>query len=437
MDRSASSDPRALLDACLSSAGPVTVAFSGGADSTALLLVAAQSDAARSLGLRALHVHHGLHAQADTWAAHCERVCAQLKVPLMTERVSVDPRGRGIEAAARDARYAAFARRIDGGALLLSHHADDQAETVLLRLLRGASIDGVAAMRASRRLGSGVLLRPWLTLRRADILAWLAVTAPALSWLDDPANRDAKFDRSFIRHTLLPQIDARFPAARERLTRFAAHAREQQIEIDAWAARALAACRRPDPCCLDLDALAKLSPVIRRTALRQFAHERCGAMPGVHELDRIECEVIGARVDADPQLKFADHVFRRYRRTLYLLPRSALEPLVGETTWPAGASRIDFGPLTLRAVDEHGVEAPVPCPLTVRARRGGERIQLYPGGPHRELRDVFQERAIPPWQRARTPLLCHDDELLAAIGVAKAQRLARYWPNTETCVIKV
>ncbi len=430
MDRNASSSPLPLLRACIESTrGPLTVAFSGGADSTALLVACAHSESARSMGLRALHVHHGLHQDADAWAEHCTAVAAALGIALIVERVQVDPRGQGIEAAARAARFAAFECHIDGGTLLLAQHQDDQAETVLLRLLRGAAIDGVAAMRARRSLGSGELRRPWLTLPRATILSWLRETAPMLRWLDDPANIDPKFDRSFVRHGLLPQIVARFPAARERLARFAHLAREQQDEIDRAAAQALASCRHLDRACLDLDGLAVLSPAIRRGALRQFALERYGSMPGFHELERIEREVIGAREDADPQLIVGNYVFRRYRRTLYLLPIIQTEPIVVETVWPAGAERVPYGPLTLRAMDRVGGQVAVPSTLRLCSRQGGERMQVRAGGPRRELRDLFQELSVPPWQRARTPLLYAGSTLVAAIGVIASDALANIWPG--------
>jgi tRNA(Ile)-lysidine synthase len=425
MGRSASSDPLTPLAAALATASPpFIVGFSGGADSSALLLACAQL----APDVRALHVNHGLHPDADRWEAHCRVVALRAAVTFDAVRVAVEPRGQGIEAAARAARYRAFEAAIGTGTLLLAHHRDDQAETLLLRLLRGASLDGVAAMRERRPIAGGVLLRPWLSTPRAAIAEWLRRVAPDLPCIDDPANVDSSFDRSIVRHQWLPLIEARFPSARERLARFAAHARDSQALLDREAAVALAAVRRLDPSILDLDAWQALMPALRRLVLRRFAVEQCGELPGFHTLQRIENEVIGARLDAEPILAFAGSEFRRYRRSLYLRPRAAYRPLRSVLHWPAGSSRLCLGEHgSLIAIDRDGAETAVPVGLDLRPRCGGERLRYR--GMHRELRDLFQQSATPPWERERTPLLYAGDELVAAVGVAHGERLSDLWPG--------
>ena len=215
--------------------GPLVVGYSGGMDSSLLLHCAARSAVARARGLRALHVHHGLHPDADAWAVQAQARAQALGIACNLVRVQVDPRGQGIEAAAREARLAAFASALAaGGAMLLAHHQDDQAETLLLRLLRGASVDGLGAMRAVRAHGAGLILRPWLDQPRA--LLRQAAQELGIAWVEDPANVDPKFDRSWLRQQAWPLLAARFPALGERLARLAGHAASVSDEIETLAA---------------------------------------------------------------------------------------------------------------------------------------------------------------------------------------------------------
>ncbi|GAE56601.1 hypothetical protein XPR_3236, partial [Xanthomonas arboricola pv. pruni MAFF 301420] len=207
--------------------GPVLVAYSGGVDSSVLLHLLATTPRYRVTGLRAVHVHHGLHADADAWAAHCQRQCDALQVPLQVAQVQVArDSGLGLEAAARHARHVAFAAALAPGEwLALAHHRDDQAETFLLRALRASGPDGLAAMRAQRPFAAGMLWRPLLAHARAEVLAY--AQAHRLQWIEDPSNADARHDRNFLRTQLMPVLQQRWPQAAEAL------ARSAQLSADA------------------------------------------------------------------------------------------------------------------------------------------------------------------------------------------------------------
>jgi len=196
----------------------LAVGLSGGVDSVVLLHLLRELAPRHGFRLSAVHVHHGLSPNADDWARFCRKLCRGWVVPLTVRRVSVQKKGRGLEAAAREARRAAFAA-VAADAIVLAHHLDDQAETVLLNLLRGAGPRGAAAMQAAGRLGDKRLLRPLLQVRRREILAY--ARAHHLEWIEDESNRDAALARNFLRLRVGPLLEERFPRWRESLARAA------------------------------------------------------------------------------------------------------------------------------------------------------------------------------------------------------------------------
>ncbi len=430
-------DPVAALTAAIEAAvadlpqAPVWIGFSGGVDSSTLLACAAASPQVRARGLHALHVHHGLHVDADRWAEHALRFAERLAVPCAVARVRVDARGRGIEAAAREARHAAFAAALTpGAALLLAHHREDQAETLLLRMLRGASVDGLGAMRPRRAIGPGWLLRPWLAQPRAAIVA--AAGDLGIEWVEDPANQDNQHDRSYLRQQVWPLLAARFPALGERLARLADHAASVADELEQAAARVLDQCTGTNPCTLSIPGLLTLGDALFGAVLRRFARERGVAPPGFHELARLRREVLLAAVDGNPRLRWDGHEFRRYREMLYLLPQAATLPAPATVLeWPSGAGEVELpgGLGRLCAVDGDARPARVPCALGVRWRRGGERLRPTGSAHTRDLRLIFQELGVPPWQRERVPLLFDGQHLVAAVGIVADDRLGQLWPG--------
>src|SRR5690606_12981349 len=251
-------------------ARPLLVACSGGMDSGALLHLLAADAGVRQRGLRAIHVHHGLHPDADAWALHCARVCGDLDVALDVVRVEVARDcGSGLEAAARAARHAAFetALRSDE-VLVLGHHLDDQAETFLLRALRASGVDGLAAMRPWRRFGRGWMWRPLLDIPRARLLDH--ARAHGLRWIEDPSNASEAHDRNFLRRQVMPLLRTRWPHAGDAFAQAARLQRETAVLLEEPDAQALATLRTVDPHCLHVPPPATLPAARQSRVLRRW-----------------------------------------------------------------------------------------------------------------------------------------------------------------------
>lgn len=382
-------------------AGPLLVGFSGGLDSTALLNALSRDAATRAQGLRAIHVHHGLHALADDWAAHCVRFCESIGVELVVARVEVArDSGDGLEAAARKARYGAFESVLAAGEILVTaHHRDDQAETFLMRALRGSGPDGLAAMRRWRKFGAGRHWRPLLETPRDDLLTHAQLHA--LSWLEDPSNADTRHDRNFLRQRILPLLRERWPQAAASFARSAvlnADALELLLREDALA---LAMTRSVDPHALSANALLELATPRRARVLRLWI-ETLGFPPLPAEgVARIETDLLPARADARARFEWRDVVIERWRDLLHVGRRR--EPM------PAQWSREWDGSETLPlpggdSLELQGTDA-FASPCRVSARRGGERI-LLPGREHSHtLKNLLQELGVPPWEREALPLV--------------------------------
>mgnify|MGYP001213434915 CR=1 FL=1 len=402
----------ALIHAALAdSPAPVTlrVAYSGGRDSHVLLhWLAAEREAFAPHRLRAVHVDHGLNADSARWAAHCAAVCAALDVPLDLHRVDARPApGESPEAAARAARYTALASHMqDGDLLLTAHHQTDQAETVLLALLRGAGLAGTAAMPAQKRFGRGWLLRPLLDSPAGRVARY--ADEHGLAWVEDPSNRDARFDRNFLRAEALPLLARRWPAAATTLARHAAHAADAQALLDE-----IATADGADAAQITVAQLAALSPTRRRTLGRPCCPRHGAAAPSPARLDEVGRQARPAGPDRLPCVAFGDHAVRVWRGRLHLTPEP-FPPTPATRLW-----RIDT-PLELPGVGRLWAE-PV--------RGAGLRLALLGEPPALDVRfraDVggdsvrkrLQELAVPPWQRAHWPLLFRGNRLLLIAGRA-------------------
>lgn len=393
--------------------GPLRVGFSGGLDSSALLHRLAQGLAAGArTALRAIHVHHGLEPQADAWAAHCEAACAALGVGIDIVHVDVDRRsGEGLEAAARHARYAAFAAHLPvDGVLALGHHQADQAETFLLRALRASGPDGLAGIPAARPFAGGWLWRPLLAQPREALLAY--ATAHGLRWIEDPGNTRDDADRNFLRNRVLPLLRQRWPDAGAAFSTAAALQADTVALLDDEDARALADARTLDPAVLRIQPLQALpAPRLARVLRRWSASLALAPLPAS---GAAWCATTLARPadDRQPRFDWAGCRLQRWRGLLH--GGRPLPPLPDDFARPwNGAAPLHLPGGGLLSV--HG-EPPAAMPWRVHARRGGERIRL-PGRAHSHtLRHVLQALAIPPWVRAQLPLLSDADGRLLAAG---------------------
>ena len=389
--------------------GALCVAYSGGPDSTALLHALAALPEARARGLRALHVDHGLHADSAAWAVRCRLFCAGLGLDCDVVRVAVETqRGEGLEAAARYARYAAFVAQLRAGEiLLLAHHRDDQAETVLLKLLRGAGPEGLGGMRACRPLGAGLLWRPLLhAATRAQLRDYVATHA--LPCIDDPSNADTRLARNQLRHEILPRIAAHWPQARDSILHSAALSRAAADALRAQWLAAFATLHDAASGSLDAAGWLALAPALREPLLDHWLHARGLPAPSTAQRAQIERQC-GARAGQSPCIRWRGAELHVWKGRLWARAPQRAIPADWRSAWQGEPLALpDGGKLVLR--DER---ARLPAPLAVRLRQGGERIKPAGDAHTRELRDLFQQAMLPPWQRLACPLLYEGDELVA------------------------
>lgn len=391
----------------------LTLALSGGLDSVVLLhlLHALQNDLAFSL--RAVHVHHGLSPNADRWAETCGRLCDTLGLALALHRVVVDPAdAAGVEAAARRERQRVFAA-LDTDFLLTAHHRDDQAETFLLQALRGAGPKGLAAMAECRRPAGwrAVQLRPLLEVARHDLLA--CAETLGLSWIEDESNGDLRYRRNALRRRILPALAPYFPGAAATLARAAALQADAAGLLDELAA--LDAAAAIDGERLDCARLAALPAARARNLLRYFIERRGQALPSARRLGEALHQLLDARHDARVQVGLGAVELRRFRGHGYVV---AAAPPPPPRLWHGEPELAvpGWGSLCLHASPGQGLQRSrvPPGRLLLTTRAGGERLRLLPGGPARSLRNLMQERAMPPWLRERLPLLKVDGVLVWA-----------------------
>ena len=394
------------------------VAFSGGCDSHVLLHAIAALGEHVGTEVRAVHVHHGLHPAADQWLAHCQVECDRLGIELTTIRLALQPaKGDSLEAVAREGRYRAMAELLAPGDILLTaQHRDDQAETLLLQLLRGSGPSGLAAMPEQAPLGKGMLVRPLLGFGRDELIAY--ARQQELNWVEDDSNADYRFDRNYIRHELAPVLARRWPAFSKTLSRSARHCAEAQQLIDQLAISDLARVQHEDLHTLSVSALNDLPRPRCRAVLRQWLRQQGFRLPSTRKLDSILDEVLSASAGRSPLVSWLGAEVRRYRDRLFvqtpLPPHNPGRILL----WREGLS-LPAGLGGLRAerhmgggIDPERWRRGV---VEVRFRQGGERCRCQGDTMQRTLKYLFQELALPPWLRNRVPLIYLDGEL-AAVG---------------------
>ncbi|MBL8251723.1 MAG: tRNA lysidine(34) synthetase TilS [Candidatus Competibacter sp.] len=409
------------------------VAYSGGLDSHVLLhLLATHRAIGPDRALQALYVDHGLQAASADWGRHCARVCQALDVPFQAVSVAAGPSdGASPEAAARRARYAALAAALDAdAALLTAHHRDDQAETLLLQLLRGAGPRGLAAMPASARLGPGLLLRPLLDVDRADLVAY--ARAHRLRWIEDCSNADPAFDRNYLRHRVLPLLIERWPATARNLARSARLCAETADWLDAEAEADLARTATERADALHLSALRALPEIRQRNLVRHWLRRLGLPVPDHRQLRHILRDSLTAGRDRQPRVRWAGAETRRYRDRLYAMPplppHDAGRTLIWRVRadgWPAlelpGVGRLRMQATLGAGLGENALSG---GELTVRFRAGGERFQPVGRRHGQELKKLLREAGIPPWERDRLPLLFGSGSLLAVVGFGVGSRYA-------------
>ncbi len=372
--------------------------------------------------LSALHVHHGISPNADAWAEFCIKLCAQYDIPLQVERVDITclRDEHGVEAAARKMRHKAFLNQVCD-VVALAHHADDQAETLMLQLLRGAGVKGVSAMPmlkpANHQMHATV--RPLLDVSREQLHDY--ATQNGLTWIEDESNADVRYPRNFLRHQILPELAECFPHYRETIARSARHFAEAAQMMDELAQ--LDASSAFDGETLDVGALRSLGTSRAKNLLRYFLHVRGAAMPQSVQIEDMLRQLCEAREDAAVCVAFGEWEVRRYQGRIHVIPilgdfdRNVVLIWSGEAelVWPALKVRLMFSDLVGTGISVEKLKGER---ISLRLRSGGESLRLHSKGANRSLKNILQEKYVPPWQRERLPLLYRGDELVAIIGVA-------------------
>jgi tRNA(Ile)-lysidine synthase len=414
----------------------ILIGLSGGVDSVVLLHILHMLAPRFAWQLSALHVHHGISPNADAWSDFCAELCARHFISLHIERVDIAPlRGHGIEAAARKLRHAAFAEQ-SCDFVAVAHHADDQAETLLLQMLRGAGVRGASAMpQFVERTDSVPLVRPLLHCSREEILDY--AVAHQLRWIEDESNADDNYPRNFLRHRVLPLLGERFPAYRETLMRSAHHFSEASTLLDELAQQD--ATQTIEGQTLFVAALQELSLPRAKNLLRYFLHS-CGApMPQAVQLDNMMEQLCNAREDASVCIAYGEWQVRRYQgrvhalRALGSFNQGLVLPWLGEAglDWPALNARLHF-----KHVNNSGISLAklLRKPVMLRLRSGGETLRPHSKAATRTLKNILQEHHVPPWFRDRLPLLYSGDELVCVPGVAVA---AEYQADGHEAAVQV
>ncbi|PJD93679.1 MAG: tRNA lysidine(34) synthetase TilS [Legionella sp.] len=403
------------------------VGLSGGLDSTVLLDAVSACPALKDK-ITAIHVHHGISSHADQWLVHCEQYCQRIGVPIVTHRVAIGL-GANLEERARDARYQVFESYLNqNAALLLAHHQDDQSETVLLNLLRGAGIDGLSAMGEERVCGQGVVLRPFLQYPRATLE--LYARTHTLEWVEDETNGSDQWSRSYLRHYIMPLLKEKWPGATATIATAAAHCQQAKVNLEA-----LAWLDHPQMALKTLQCTPEVlaRPDRLQNVLRVWLKCHVQQALSTEQLRQIIDTVLFAREDATPCVRIQHLVIRRYRQRLYLCDEKNL--VVSDQIWQnfPNPLRLFQHSYLMAQPDPSGISIPENSQIEIKYRRGGE--QFHWRGQTKCLKKLFQDWKIPPWERAHVPLLYVNDCLMAVIGYAVTDLILFLGPSERYTMV--
>lgn len=431
---------------------PLVIAYSGGVDSQVLLHALAKLKHANKIPNRitVCHVNHGLSANASTWQLFAEKQCQKLKLTFIAHQVNIQPQPQqSLEALARDARYQALQSIfIEQSVIITGHHSDDQAETFLLALKRGAGLKGLSGMAVESKQGKDILMRPLLNISRAEIVHY--AKQQQLEWIEDESNSDTRFDRNFIRQTIMPLLNERWPSIAQTINRSSSHCLEGQLLLNEMAEQDLANCQSSEKS-LTVSELSKLSAARFNNLIRYFLAQHHCLMPSTEQLVQVYQQLL-ANEDKNPAVKVANNYLRRYKGVLYLTAdfidvsdwQTTINfldcqntALTGEIKLPDELGRLIFS-------NDQSLEVSNTC-LRIALPVNVQKVTL--GFCHsnpsclpnyrnhsRRLKKVLQELNIPPWQRKRIPFIYYDDVLVSAMGYFVCQAFV---PNKDEPSITV
>ncbi|HEX2548870.1 MAG TPA: tRNA lysidine(34) synthetase TilS, partial [Gammaproteobacteria bacterium] len=374
------------------------VAFSGGLDSHVLLHALTTYRSKNPFSLKAIHIHHGLSPNADDWLTHCENVCRDLSLECISLKITIDS-SKNIEEIARQKRYEIFQKFLaTEDVLFTAHHEDDQAETVLLQLLRGAGTKGLSAMPVQKKLGRGVHIRPFLNVSR-DALKKYALENQ-LSWIEDESNLNTDFSRNFLRHDIFPLLKKHWPSAHTALARSAKHCAEVENLLQEFVRQDLHVIMNENQQTLSIQQLKTFSKSRQTQIFRAWLQLLNLPLPSERKMEEIHQSFLSAAPDRFPLLQFGNVELRRYRDEIFAMPVLTERTLCGEYTWDFNTSLIlpQIGELTIEKKVGEGLHPSIQ-EVSVRFREGGE--YCYFRNCHQELKKLFQTWGVPPWLRSR------------------------------------
>ncbi|MDH5435783.1 MAG: tRNA lysidine(34) synthetase TilS [Gammaproteobacteria bacterium] len=396
------------------------VAFSGGMDSHVLLHSMVQLRASNpEIILHAVHVDHGLQAKSREWSEHCRLVCEKLDVTC--ELLKADARaksGESPEAAARDARYQVLLEAMHANdCLLTAHHQDDQAETLLLQLLRGGGPRGLSSMPMCNAFGVGQHCRPLLGFTREQLLA--VAQQAQFEWIEDESNFDTGFDRNYLRHEILPKLKARWPAMAQTMARVASHSAEAADLLDVLAEMDLPVVHDGEG--LSIQRLLRFDDARKRNILRFWLRQQHRPLPDTRQMEHILVDVLQAGEDRNPCVAWPGAEIRRYRDHLYVISPSPVLALETALGWDMKSPlQLPGGTGILHAIETTGRGLKQSLCLSrlvnVQFRQGGERLKLAGRDHTHDLKKLFQEKGVPPWERDRIPFVYLGEDLAEVVG---------------------
>jgi len=385
----------------------VWVAYSGGLDSTVLLHRLVQLRSEHHFSLKAIHIHHGLSSKADAWQRHCQNTCQEWQVEFMTHKIDLSQERGNIEARARSLRYAHFSSLLkEKDILCTAHHQDDQAETFLLQLVRGAGPKGLSAMPTEIDLGQGKLRRPILRIKR-EILLDYAIQHD-LSWVDDESNQETRFSRNFMRHKILPILKKRWPSVTETITRSSQHCAESEALLNEYASQLMTSCMNHRQN-FRISLLKSLTLMQQKLVLRYWLKKQHLALPGDAQLTNALHMLLQAADDKNPIACWDNIEIKRYRDELYIMHQAPFHDAQQVLSWKNLSAPLVIPSLGLKlSVTKklgNGIKTAYSTVWEIRFR-----------GQNAALKKRFQSWGVPPWERSRIPLLYINNELAAVLG---------------------
>jgi tRNA(Ile)-lysidine synthase len=417
--------PESVISALPSITERIFIAYSGGIDSHVLLHLSASIDEIKSK-ITAVYVHHGLQQEADAWEKHCQLVCLDLGVTYKCLKVNAQKAiGQSPEEAARDARYHVLKSLLaKNDVLLLAQHREDQMETVLLQLFRGAGVQGLSGMPLIINFGLGVMCRPLLDVSKQDVQNY--AERNSLDWIEDPSNKSDTFDRNFLRNQILPKLKQRWPALDKTISRSARHCASNHSVMQDLVQALLANLFDATDNTININQLLELDINKQYLVLRQWFASQNLRMPSENKLKRILTEVITAKVCGNPEVRGTDYCIRKYRNKLYCLTSCLVDKELQEKNWPKEQKllKLDDGKTLTITERTNGIAKKIwlEAQVTIKYRKGSEKIRLPGRKGHHTLKKLYQEKAIPPWLRHNIPLIYLNDELVA---------ISDYWISAD------